>query len=607
MSLIPKRIKKFALVIKPKKVKNYLSLSAALLCIILLSACHSLPEHAKYIPADASVVIGLNTNGLGKKVAWSAITGSKILDELKESAKDAKGKEALNDIEQSGIDFGSTIYFYAKPDKRFDNEMRMSIVAPIDDAKKWESYIKKVFPAAGISKVKERSEAMLDGKAYAAWTDDVLMISNTAVLESAPAIQAPATVDTAMAAADTDIEEPVDTGLAIADQVPTPTDTYTPPVILADTAMTAAEMDAAFALKSDASIKENKRFKKLDGDGHDISVFIATGALMDSYAGKGGADMGMMSGMMSGNLWKNTAMAAGIDFEKGKIAGIMHYYASDSMKEVAKAYGADNIDKDILSRVPSENLNLIAGYHLSPKATKLLLDKMNLSGMANLFLMQKGLSVDEILSAFTGDMVVAVNNFKIEQTAASYDSTIGVTVPAGNRQQSDFVFAMKLGKKESFQKLFGMATAEGGLQQTAPNVYTMPGADGTTLVVGQEFLAVSNKPASAQAFLQKGGGKVPEAAREAITGHPLGAFIDFSMMGGMNNNAMGITDPALADQLRKFFTNATISGGEYKSDANEYVMSLNLANKDENSLLQLMQLAQRIAAAKKKEGVALNN
>ncbi len=569
-------------------MKKHLSFLAALLCIILLSACHSLPEHAKYIPEDASVVIGLNTGGLSKKVAWSAITGSKILDEMKESAKNQKGKEAISDIEQSGIDFSTTIYFYAKPDKRFGNEMRMGVVAPLEDAKKLEAYLKKIYPAATIARVKDRSEAMLDGKAYAAWTDKVLMVSNTAMMVSETgAVPQNAAMDS------TGSDNLADS-IGLANNAVAQTFTTTTP----DAATTAMEMDAAFALKSDASIKENKRFKKLDGDGHDITVFIATGAMMDNFAGKG--DMGMMSGMMSGTMWKNTAMAAGIDFEKGKITGIMQYYPSDSMKEVAKAYGEDNIDKDILSRVPAQNLNMIAGYHLSPKATKMLLDKMNLSGMANLFLMQKGLSVDEILAAFTGDMVVGINNFGMERTTQTADSASGTQL--SYTQHSDFVYAMKLGKKESFKKLFGMATSEGGLQQTAPNVYVVPGMENVTLVIGDQYLAVSNKAATAQAFLQKSGGKVPEAAGNVITGHPLGAFMDFSMMSG----TMGMADPAMADQLRKFFTNATISGGEFKGDANEYHMALNLANKDENSLLQMMQMAQRIAAEKKKAGVAAN-
>lgn len=579
-------------------MKKCLSLATGMLCILLMSACHSLPEHAKYIPEDAAVVVGLNTGALSKKVAWSAITGSKILDEMKEGAKNEKGTEALKDIEESGIDFGSTIYGYGKPDKRFDNEMRLSIIAPLEDAKKWEAFMKKLYPTASIAKVKERSETMLGGKAYAAWTDKVLMVSNMAMMEGAPVRQAPVVAyDSAVTDANVD-------AAAALNEVEEAADDYAFNEKQPDAATTSREMDAAFSLKSDASIKENKRFKKLDGEGHDITLFVSAGSLMDSYAGKAGDGMGMMSGMMGGSMWKNTAMAAGIDFEKGKITGLMHYYPSDSMKEVAKAYGAENIDKDLLSRIPAQNLNMIAAYHLSPKATKMLLDKMSLSGMANLFLMQKGLSVDEILAAFTGDMVVAINNFKMEPTPAMYDSSIGYTIPAGFKQKSDFVFSMKIGKKESFNKLFKMATAEGGLQQTSPNVYALPGMDGATLFIGDQYLVVANNATNAQAYLQKAGGKLTEPADKIIAGHPAGFFMDFNMLGGIDNSTMGITDPVVAEQIKKFLTNASMSGGEYKGDGNEYNMTLNFSNKEENSLVQMMQMAQRIAAANKKQGVA---
>lgn len=51
--------------------------------VLLLSACHSLPDHAKYIPKNAVAVLSVDIENLGKKVAWNAITGSKIFDEWK--------------------------------------------------------------------------------------------------------------------------------------------------------------------------------------------------------------------------------------------------------------------------------------------------------------------------------------------------------------------------------------------------------------------------------------------------------------------------------------------------------------------------------------------
>jgi hypothetical protein len=566
-----------------------------------------MPKHARYIPADAAIVVGINTGAISKKVAWSAITGSKMLDELKENTKNENGRQALSDIENSGIDFMSTLYLYAKPDNRFAGQMKMGLIAPIDDAAKLEAYVKKVFPAATITKVKDRSEARLNDQAYAAWTGDVLMLSNMAVAKTMASMPMP-TVDSTTTTVDTSALVESDTTTTITDDLAAtepaaPTFTYE--VETPDTATTAAEMDAAFTLKEEASIKDNKRFKKLEGDGHDVTLFVAYGGLMDSYTAK--ADMGMMSGIMNGMLWKNSAMTTGIDFEKGKIAGIMHYYPSDSMQAIAKEFGADNIDKDILSRVPEQNLNLLAGYHLSPKAVKMLLDKMNLSGMANLFLMQKGLSVDEILNAFTGDIVVALNNMGTRKPATITASADSAATSTTTTPGVDFIYAMKLNNKQSFNKIFSFITQEGGgLQQISPNVYNIPGGEGTTLAIGDKYIAISNIAANAQAFLQREGGKIPEAAGRDITGHPVGAYMDLkSIMSA--GSTMGMYDDApdsMMAQVRNMFSTATINGGEYKGEATEYHMVVNLANKDENSLLQLLQVAQHIAKANKNQGIA---
>ena len=44
------------------------------------------PDHAKLIPGDAAVVAGINTGEIGKKIAWNAILGSKLFDEMKQAS-----------------------------------------------------------------------------------------------------------------------------------------------------------------------------------------------------------------------------------------------------------------------------------------------------------------------------------------------------------------------------------------------------------------------------------------------------------------------------------------------------------------------------------------
>ena len=69
-------------------------------CIVFLSSCSSVPDHAKYIPKDASVVVALNIKEIGKTLTWSSIKGSKVLDDLKKGSSGDTGKSMLNDIEK---------------------------------------------------------------------------------------------------------------------------------------------------------------------------------------------------------------------------------------------------------------------------------------------------------------------------------------------------------------------------------------------------------------------------------------------------------------------------------------------------------------------------
>src|SRR5436190_10409051 len=96
------------------------TLLPAIAALLLLASCHSVPKHARFIPKDALFVMGVHTGEMRKTLAWSAITGSSLLDEMRKAAGD-KAPEMLKDAENAGIDFSSTLYFYTKSDNRFSN------------------------------------------------------------------------------------------------------------------------------------------------------------------------------------------------------------------------------------------------------------------------------------------------------------------------------------------------------------------------------------------------------------------------------------------------------------------------------------------------------
>lgn len=577
----------------------------ALVCLIFLSACNSVPKHARYIPKDASVVVAVNIKEIGKSIAWSAITGSKLLDEMKANASDtSRGKSVIDGIEKSGIDWMNTLYCYTRPDKRFSNNMKTGLIAPMSNVKDWEAYLNKIAPGIAIRKVKDRSEAMFEDKVYAAWNSDVLIVMNMVVQD---VVHEEAASEPAAGADDaaTDAEA--------AAMVAEMRQAYKWHEKVADTQATSAEMDAAFNLAKDASIIDNDRFKKLDKAGNDIAVFVSYDGVLDNL-GRKGMGMGLDAMMMTSSLWKNAAMTTAVNFEDGKIVADMHYYPSDSMKRIAKEAGKENIDKDMLSRIPGQQLNLAAGYHLVPQTLKMMLDQLNLTGMANLALMESGTNVEEILGAFTGDMTFSMNDFAVNKVTITPDPAMaalygeeGMKPYDDYKPQMNFIYALKIKDRTKLEKLLALAQRQTGLSPVAPGTYQIPlsGTDSVSILINDQFFIVSNKMASAYAF-QNSKGSIPDMVNKEIAGHPLGVYFDIkSMLAAVNNNMFGRPkDQAILNEVRNLLLDLKINGGEFKGDANEYHAELTFINKTENSLMQLLNFAQRISALEKQNEVA---
>jgi hypothetical protein len=540
--------------------------SAFVTIILFFSACSSLPDHAKLIPGDAIVVAGVNTEEIGKKMAWNAILGSKLFDEWKK--QQATGKEMETDPAQMGVELMSTSYVYVKTDKRFNNGSRITALIPLDDAVKWESFVKKNFPEAVITKQKDHSDAALADGMYVGWTNDLLIVMNT-------------------------LEESHEMDWANMDDT-----TVKPVPVPVDNTQLVAEMNNAFHLDKKNAITENKKFTALEKNGHDITVWINYDVLMSQYGSQGLT--GMMGISLSNALWKDAALTAGFDFEKGKIAGDFHYYMSEEMKETGVELGKEKIDKEMVDRLPKEKLDMLMTWHLSPKGVKGLLEKMGVLGFINLALSGEDLSADYILEAFTGDMVVALNNFHLEQTT---DTTIADTVNPGSYSPNiNYIYALKINKKANFDRLFGFFTKNGVLQVQTVNHYLLgTGASTVHIIADGKYCIVSDNQSVATNYStgKSKGGKLPVNAAE-LPNNPFGMY--FNAQGVMNTVSPGlghsVSDSAMIEQSKRLLQDVVFYGGSFKNNAFDYKMTINFLNKEENSLLQLIDFAMKMDKAK---------
>ena len=425
---------------------------------LLLGACSKIPDHTRYIPKDAVAVAGINLKALSKKIAWNMITGSKLFQEMQKRIPEKSTKDAMNGIEKAGIDLMNTLYVYVKPDTRFKGGNIITGLVPLSDAGEWETYVKQVFPQAEIKQHGDHKEASLGRDMFVGWNNNLLIIINV--------MSVPADYNQLDRSSSGSLDKPME-----------------------DLAGLSAEMDNAFSIAKDNSIMGNQHFTLLESEGHDVTFWLNYGQLMDQY-GNGMAGSGVS---LSGALWKDAAFTSGFDFKKGKISGDMHYYLPDEMKEIGTELGSVNVDKDMLGRLPGQNMDMLFAMHISTKGVKLMLEKMGLLGLANTTLATQNMNVDNVLDAFTGDMSFVMNDFSLH-TETEIDSFMGQTVVHQNQKPHlSMSYVMKINKKENFQKLVDLAK-QNGLQQFE-NGFVLPLDDKDTVyaMMNDQYLVVSNK------------------------------------------------------------------------------------------------------------------
>jgi len=541
--------------------------------LIVFSSCNHLPDHARYIPKDASIVVGINMKAIEKKVAWDSFVGSKLFDKIE---KNSPIKSILADAQNSGIS-DNTPYLYIKYDKRFSEGGEITALIPLSDAGKWEAYMKKIFPKATIKQVSGRKEAMLPYNMYAGWNDKLLIViyglpsaSNYQSMAMAAMANNATGGDSSSAAA------PQSKGM--------------------DETTMAAEMENAFSVTRENSLIENKRFTQLESAGHDITSWVNYDVLLTRY-------MQQMSGMTGGvtlanTLWKDAAAASYCDFKDGAINGNVRYYMSDDLKDICKELGATNADKDMINRLPVQNLDLLMAWHLSPKGLKALLEKIGVLGFANVALTSQNMNVDSILNAFTGDMAIAVDNFALNNQSQQPTDSLGMT--NSFKPSLDAMFVIKINKKESFNKLLQMliSSGGGGLTPMGNNTYMVPitSTDSIFIMTDDNYAIVSNRSAVASNFL-KGAYKGQKLPAEAdIYGHPSGMFIDVQQVVSTINPGIAHSahDSTMIAEGKKLVSSMAMSGGAFKDGAFEYNMSVNFVDKKENSLLQILDFAVRM-------------
>lgn len=522
-----------------------------LISLLVITSCNKIPKHANYIPKDALLVGAVDVNQLTKKMIWNAITGSALFDEMQKEIKNEKSKEAMKDFSSVGLNQSSSIYFFYTGNLRQDG--KICFLVGMKNKAQFESFVKENLPGVAIQTKEKYNAAQLEESVFAAWNDEVAMFFPLK----------PAPTDSTMA------------------------DGVNVDVAFNDFTAIEAFLSKAFVMDEKESVTSLPNFKTLHKAGHDVSIWANYEEIFKQNKELAAGT----EAFMKADYLKNAALATGIDFEKGSTDIVMDYYFSDELAKIYDKYDMDNVDEKLIRQIPSNDVAMIMTYNLKPQMIQDMMKEFKLDGLINVGLMMMGTSMEKIGEAFKGDIVIALTDVNLTDTIQKIpNSDLELVV----EPEMNFSMAMSVGSELALDELLNKGIKNNAIQKEG-DMYKLGDA---VLMKTKERLVISSKQPLVTAYMN---GKndieksLPAGAWKDITGNPFSFFLDVKkIMRFISAENSTPEEKALMEETRNMFTYMEMHGGKLKNKANHMEGHLYFTNKEENSLVQLLNLAMKV-------------
>lgn len=562
-------------------------LLAAVTTAVMLSACSKTPEESRYIPKTAGVIVDLNAKQLTTKLVTNGITMDKLFDAAQTKDTANEMMKAWKDAENSGIDlqshFFASFVFQGQP---AENKSYISLTASLKDADKFEAYLKKNIANYSL-KTQNDFKYIWEEKQHAVigWNKSAV-IYISAVNPNDLEKYAPG----GSSAPDYPSDEPMVDSAAVpaADEVIVDSAVAIPAALVAteDDAVIktwVAEVDHLFHLKKEESAGTIEPFAKLLKENADAGIFVNPEAIYNG--GQFTMIPANVKKLMEGSFYTGT-----VNFENGKIVFNGHSYMGKELAAIYKKYGKKEIDMDMLKKYPSQNITGFVSYAFDFRMIGDIVKATGMDGMVNLLMGKSGLSMDDVLNAFEGQLTYVASDFAITKKESPY-------FPGEFTEKPDakWIFSLKVGNKDAFNKVMTspmlkeVFTREGD-HYTVAN--PMAAATMPAMSITEKYVTLGSDSALLQEYLGgKGHIKLPDGIESKVKGSMIGGYVDLEKVTSVIPEDKADEDEkVVVKKAKDLLKDVTFVSKADGGDVQHGEAVLTFKNKDQNSLVQLINL-----------------
>jgi hypothetical protein len=526
------------------RVNSFLTAVATAATLFLVS-CKDSGTSGLNIPKDAAMVVHINTSSLTSKLSWDEIKNSSWFKQVSEDTRDSLAKKLFENPENSGIDLKSDFVFFMKKQGRGGYQV---FEGKLKDAKAFEAMVKEKNKDEQVQKDGDLKYIKTGSGELLSWTD-----SKFIAISSSSAFNQSGMYDS-------------DGGSRS----------------FSSDSLKQFTKDL-LALKSSNSLNKNSRFGDLLKENGEVHVFMNYEQYMSAMAG------GMMSMLKVGDLLKDMAVTYTLNFDQGKISLNGKFYTNDKVGKLYEKYKTREVDAALLNRIPSNDVVGVMAFNFDPAIIVEGLKLSGMDGMANGMLSDFNLSVEELVNASKGQFLFSLSDLQMKKKKVTIPGYGGSAPYTYNTTDRDFnaLFATSVNNKSTFDKLLGIAKEKMMKTDTTINYN-----------VTNDWFAVSNKKATVDQFLAGTNNKMPFA--DKITGHPFGMYVDLQkVIKAFGSDLDDASDSASFDASMKMWQDVVATGGEFKNNVSTFNFDINLVDKSKNSLKQISEYANKMAAARK--------
>jgi hypothetical protein len=554
-------------------------LLSAVTAAVVFSACSKIPEQSKYIPKTAGVVLSINSKQISKKLVTNGITMDKMFAAVQEKDTSNAAMKAWKDAENSGIDLQNNFFVSVIFDS--STQSYVSMTGGLKDATKFEAYLKKNIANYSLKKKNDFQYVWQDDQqAVIGWNKETVIYVRSVDPNN---LKNNGGMPSGIPDADSEMMDSTVTAQPVRQVTPA-----------ADAAETVAvgELDHLFHLKKEETAGTIDAFKDLLKNNADLSVYVNPEPI---YSAQGSSITQMIPANLK-NLIAGNYYTGAVNFEKGKVLVDGTSYVGKELAAIYKKYDSQDADLDMLEKYPSANITGFMLYGFDFRIIGDIVKSTGLDGIANMGLHSSGLTLDDILNAFKGQMMFAASDFAISKKPNPY-------YPEGDslfQKDAKWVFAMKVGDKAAFDKVMTSPMLQGMFTKQGDHYVMQEGG-----MPGMPAVSITDKlvvTASDKAILEQylgGKGKaegLDNSFVSKIKGNPLGGYVNFEQI--VNNfpeDDIPADGKALAGQIKNLLKDATVLTHKFDGKVSHSELVLTFKNENENSLVQLVNLGTNAA------------